>query len=609
MRTQATARLRGALIAFSVCLAAVRPAGALDPQQPEEAIPEAARPASANLPSTRPAAHRRAVASAHPLASEAGLRILRQGGSAVDAAVAVQAVLGLVEPQSSGLGGGAFLVLSSASGLSAWDGRETAPATIGDDLFLDDQRQPLRFEDAVPSGRSVGVPGVLRMLEAAHRRHGRLKWSALLAPAIELAETGFPISARLAGQIAKDPRLAQDPVARAYFFDPEGRPWPAGHRLRNPEYAAVLRALAQRGTAAFYRGAVARAIVQAVRREPRGGALQANDLVRYRSLERPVLCYPWQTVRLCGMPPPSAGLLLMGQMLGLLEHSGAFDDAQRPHKADWSEDFTHRYIEAAKLAQADRDAFVADPERTPPPAGRWTRLWDPDYLAERARLIGPRAADHVEPGRPDTRLTRASDRSGEVPATTHFSIADDRGQVLAMTSSIESQFGSRRMVNRGVGLVGGFLLNNELTDFSFTARRDGQWVANRAEPRKRPRSSMSPTLVIDTASGAVMAALGSPGGPPIPHYVLKALIDWRVAGLPLQEAFDAPNLAPLGPSIDATLIERDRWPADTLQALRARGHVLREVALPSGLQGLVRQRDGRWEGAADPRREGAVAGD
>jgi gamma-glutamyltranspeptidase/glutathione hydrolase len=594
-----------ALLLWSA-LGHVQPAAALDLNQPEEAVPEAA--ASAPL-ARAPAGLRRAVASAHPLASEAGRRILREGGNAVDAAVAVQAMLGLVEPQSSGLGGGAFLVLADRGALTAWDGRETAPATVRDDLFLDADGQPLPFEEAVPGGRSVGVPGVLRMLEAAHRRHGRLPWRRLFAPAIESAEQGFPIGLRLAGQIAHDPQLARDPAARRYFFDADGRPWPAGHRLRNPDYAALLRAVARRGADAFYTGTTARAVVQAVRRAPDPGRLATTDLARYRAIRREVLCYPWREVRLCGMPPPSAGLLVIGQVLGTLEASGAFTPTLAPAEAPWPATFLHPYIEAARLAQADRDAYVADPDRIPAPAGRWSRLWDPAYLAGRAARIGPRAADEVPPGRPDPQLSWASDRSGEVPATSHFSIVDGDGQVLAMTSSIESQFGSRRLVNRGVGRAGGFLLNNELTDFSFAPQRAGRPVANRVEPGKRPRSSMSPVLVLDAASGEVIATLGSPGGPPIPHYVLKALIQWRIAGLPLQAAFDAPNLAPLGPAVPWVLVERDRWPAATLQALRELGHPVREVPLTSGLHGLVRRSDGRWDGAADRRREGTVAGD
>lgn len=611
MSRRAAAALRGGLtlLAFCALFCGVprgqpRAAG-LDQNLPENiAASGQARPSNGTAEG-----YRRAVASAHPLASEAGWRILQAGGNAVDAAVAVQAVLGLVEPQSSGLGGGAFMVLSDAQGLTAWDGRETAPAGAGPALFLDAHGQPIPFDRAVPGGRSVGVPGVLRMLASVHQRHGRLAWRRLFQPAIELAEQGFEISPRLAGQIAQDPHLARDPAARRYFYDDAGQPWPAGHRLRNPEYAALLRAISLDGSRAFYTGPWARAIVRTARAAPEGGSLQARDLQRYRAVQRPVLCYPWRSLRLCGMPPPSAGLLVMGQVLGMLDAAGAFAVGQAPTGPDWPLGFTHAYIEASRLAQADRDAYVADPDRTAAPSGRWERLWDPDYLSQRAQRIGPQAADHVPAGRPDPQLSRAPDRSGEVPATSHFSIADGQGQVLAMTSSIESQFGSRRMVNRGQGLAGGFLLNNELTDFSFQPWRDGKPVANRVGPRKRPRSSMSPTLVLDTSGKEVLASLGSPGGPPIPHYLLKALIDWQVAGTTLQGAFDAPNLAPLGPAVPWTLMERGRWPPALLQGLRDRGHALRESALPSGLQGLVRRPDGRWDGAADARREGNVAGD
>lgn len=585
-------------------LAAPLAAGALDPNLPEAAV--AASVVSDQGPSN--SGYREAVASAHPLASEAGLHVLRAGGSAVDAAVAVQAVLGLVEPQSSGLGGGGFMLVADRGQLSAWDGRETAPAGAREDRFLQADGQPLPFEQAVPGGRSVGVPGVLRMLAAVHRQHGRLPWQQLFQPAITLARAGFPISPRLAGQIAQDAHLARDPVARAYFFDAAGQPWPAGHRLRNLEYAAILSDIARHGAAAFYRGTIAAAIVDTVHQAATPGDMQLSDLSRYRALRRAPLCTTWQQLRLCGMPPPSAGMLVMGQVLGMLEARGAFDAPSDGFTPTWSAAFTHLYIEAARLAQADRDHYVADPAYVPAPGGRWSRLLDHGYLARRAAGIGPQAAEQVQPGIIGRPMGWARDQSGEVPATTHLSIADARGQVIAMTSSIESQFGARLMVNRRLGLTGGFLLNNELTDFSFIPRQSGHPVANRVEPGKRPRSSMSPTLVLDQAGSRVLASLGSPGGPPIPHYVMKALIGHRMAGLPLQAAFDLPNIAPLGPTLALTLIEADRWPPATLQSLRERGHPLKAVALPSGLQGLVRSSDGRWQGAADTRREGTVAG-
>jgi gamma-glutamyltranspeptidase/glutathione hydrolase len=583
----------------------------LSADQPEIATSELNRPAA-------PAAlfERQAVAAAHPLAAEAGLAMLRAGGTAIDAAVAVQAVLGLVEPQSSGLGGGAFLLYWDGQRTSAWDGRETAPAGIDARQFLDAAGQPLGFDAAVATGGAVGVPGALRMLEATQRRHGRLPWAQLFEPAIRLAENGFALSPRLVRQLETDPYLRHDPAARALYYGADGHALPVGSRLRNPDYAAVLRAIAANGADALHSGPIAAAIVRSVQSEPAPGTMTAADLAGYQPLQREALCLPWRIWRLCGMPPPSSGMLTIGQILGLLEQrqAPAPADLERsaPGDAVPSADFLHRYTEAARLAFADRDRYIADPAFVAAPGGDWTTLWDASYLAERARLIGARSIGHAPAGRPaGTTLSWSDDRSPELPATSHVSIVDAEGHALAMTTTIEAQFGARRMVNSGSGRPGGFLLNNQLTDFSFVPEADGRPVANRIEPGKRPRSSMAPTLVFELgqagAPDRLIATLGSPGGPTIIHFVAKTLLGTLAWQLTPQAAIDLPNFGAANQPV--TLIERDRLPAATLQALRERGHDVRQVDLPSGLHLLQLQSDGRWHGGADPRREGVVLGD
>ncbi|MEO8298360.1 MAG: gamma-glutamyltransferase family protein [Burkholderiales bacterium] len=600
--------LAAALLGFISACAAPPPA-------PPAPLASADRPeqATATAPSRTvaptPVFRRQAIAAAHPLAAAAGLQMLRAGGSAVDAAVAVQAVLGLVEPQSSGLGGGAFLLVAEGTAVSAWDGRETAPAAADASLFLDANAKPLPFVAAMASARSVGVPGVLRMLEAAHRVHGRLPWTQLFAPAIQLAEHGFSISPRLAAQLAGDAWLKADPVARALYYSADGRPLAAGQRLRNPDYADLLRRLAAQGADAFYRGVIAAAIVRTVQSHPHGaGRLSLTDLASYQPVRREALCLPWRAWRVCGMPPPSSGMLALGQILQLVDLSDSGNSGNSGNTDQVG--FLHRYIEASRLAFADRDQYVADPAFVAAPGGDWRRLWDTDYLSERARLIGPRAMPAAAPGRlAGQPLAWAMDASAEVPATSHVSIIDAQGQAVAMTTSIEAQFGSRILVNSGSGQSGGFLLNNQLTDFSFVAERGGLPVANRVEPGKRPRSSMAPTLVFD-AQGRLVASLGAPGGPAIIHYVAKTL--WRLYAInePLAEAIAAPNIGPLsGRAGTPVWVERGAWDDHTLAALRALGHPLMLEDMPSGVQALVRDSQGRWQGGADPRREGVALGD
>lgn len=550
---------------------------------------------------------RYAVAAANPLAAEAGRQVLQAGGSAVDAAIAVQMVLGLVEPQSSGLGGGAFLLHWDGTRLDAWDGRETAPAAADERMFLGSDGKPVPFIAAVLGGRSVGVPGLLKMLEAAHRAHGRLPWAALFVPAIDLAEQGFAVSPRLHQLLAADQYLRQDPAAAAFYYRSDGSALPVGHRLRNPALAEVLRRIARQGSAAFYEGPVAQAVVSRVRRDPRSpGRLQLADLQSYRPLRREALCQLWLAqYRVCGFPPPSSGQLTQMQILGLLEQLPALEKPLEDGQP--SAQFLHRYSEAAKLAFADRAQYIADPAFVAPPAGDWRSLLAPAYLKQRAALIGDKSmgtASHGLPG--GTPPTWAPQAAQEEYGTSHISIVDAQGHALAMTSSIEQAFGARLLSDGGSGLPGGFLLNNQLTDFAL-APRDGKGrpVANRVEPGKRPRSSMSPTLVFDAQSGGLLASLGAPGGAGIIHFNAKTLLGLYQWQLDAQRAIDLPNFTNFnGP----TVLEQGRFPPGTVEALRQLGHKVGESALPSGLQAIQRTPQG-WFGGADPRREGVVLGE
>jgi gamma-glutamyltranspeptidase/glutathione hydrolase len=545
-----------------------------------------------------------AVAAANPLATDAGYRILKDGGSAVDAAIAVQMVLTLVEPQSSGIGGGALLMHFDGSSVEAYDGRETAPSSASEDLFLKADGKPMTFAEAVVGGRSVGVPGAVRMLEQAHKEHGRLPWAKLFEPAIELAEKGFSVSPRLNAMVAADPYLKQDREAAAYFFDRTGRPWPVGHLLKNAQLAKVLRDIAAHGSKALLDGAVAQSIVDKVRQHPTNpGQITREDLASYQVRKREALCHDYTVVRtayrLCGFPPPSSGAIAIGQIFGILQHTrgGALTlGADGLPTAEW----LHFYTEAARLAYADRAKYVGDPEFVEPPAGSWMSLLSEEYLAGRAQLVGEKSMKVAKPGVP------AGKHVGFAPmpdqpehGTSHISIVDPQGHAVAMTTTVESAFGSRQMVR-------GFMLNNELTDFSFEPRdAQGQPVANRVQPGKRPRSSMSPTLVFDKATGQLVMTAGSPGGSLIIHYTAKTLwatLNW---GLNTQRAIDLPNFGSVnGP----TLLEVGRFQASTVQALEARGHEVKELDMTSGLQAIQRVPDGFF-GGADPRREGVVMGE
>lgn len=556
-------------------------------------------------------AERFMVSAANPLAVEAGVAMLRRGGSAVDAAIAVQMVLTLVEPQSSGIGGGAFLLHFDGSRVQAYDGRETAPAGVSQTVFQRPDGTSMPFFEAVVSGRSVGVPGVLRMLELAHRTHGRLPWETLFVPAIRLAEEGFAISPRLATLLAGERYLHLDGDARALFYDTDGKPHPAGHRLENPQLAQTLRRIAREGSDAFYQGKLAEAIAGKVRSHPsRPGTMTAADLASYRAVERPALCSPHRSWTICGMPPPSAGGVAVIQMLGILDRKGI--DRFAPADGQPATEAVHRFAEAGRLAFADRGRFIADLDFAPLPAPGVDALIDPDYVSRRAELIGETSMGRAAPGQPFAQHPAWRDgQAPDQPSTSQISVVDSYGNGLSMTTSIENAFGSRQM-------IAGFLLNNQLTDFSFDAtdekgeKGEKGWrgpVANRIEPGKRPRSAMSPTLVFDRRSGALVMTLGSPGGPPIINYVAKALVGVLHWNLDLQQAFDLPNF---GSRNGPTELERGRFSPGRVAALEAKGHAIRLSDQTSGLQGIMRRRiNGRevWFGAADPRREGVARGD
>ena len=532
------------------------------------------------------------VAAANPLAVDAGYRVLSQGGSAVDAAIAVQLVLGLVEPQSSGIGGGGFMLVHDARArrLLAYDGRETAPAAATPDRFLKDGR-PLDFHDAVVGGKSVGVPGLVQLLEVTHRKHGRLAWPRLFEPAIALAENGFAMSARL-HQLAGLERYITQPRLRAYLYDGNGKVLPAGSILRNPAYARTLRAISRGGSRAFYEGDIARDIVESVTLHAwNPGDITLRDLASYDVVVREPVCGAYRVYRVCGFPLPSSGGIAVLQMLKMLER---FDMASLPPASFFA---VHFVSEVGRLAFADRSVYEADPAFYTPPAG----LLDDAYLRERASLIRPDATlQRAEPGNPPAaeEPRKAADASLELPSTSHISIVDRYGNALAMTSSIEDQFGSRLMT------AGGFLLNNELTDFSFVPEVDGAPVANRVQGGKRPRSSMSPAIAYDR-QGRVAIVTGSPGGSAIINYVVKslvAIIDWN---LDPQAAAALPNF---GSRNGPTELEADTEVADLAPKLRAIGADVAIVPLTSGLHTIVRTRDG-WVGGADPRREGMVRGE
>jgi gamma-glutamyltranspeptidase / glutathione hydrolase len=566
-----------------------------------------------------------AVAAANPLATDAGYQVLKAGGSAVDAAIAVQLVLGLVEPQSSGIAGGAFLLHHDGRRTEAFDGRETAPAAADENLFMKDGK-PMAFADGVVGGRSVGVPGTMRMLELAHKQHGKLPWAKLFEPAIQLAEGGFRVSPRLNTLVKADAHLKKDPVAAAYFFKPDGDARDVGFNLRNQAYADVLKRLAAEGSKALHEGAIAQAIVDKVQKHPSNpGKLSMADMAGYQAKKREPICADYRASGgkeyvICGMPPPSSGMIAVGQILGTLAQTNAgsmrLDGAGLP-SADW----LHLYTEASRLAFADRALYLGDPDFVPAPDGKlggnWSAMLAPAYLAERAKLIGANSMKgDAKPGNPSA-VRSAFGPAAEQPeyGTSHISIIDGYGNALSMTTTIEDAFGARQMVNpSNPGAPGGFLLNNELTDFNFNPNdATGKPTANRVQPGKRPRSSMSPTIVFDKADGKVVLTGGSPGGALIIHYTAKTLYGMLNWGLNAQQAINLPNFGAAGAP---TLLEEKRFPAATVDALKARGHDVREQSMVSGLQAIGRANlnaasggGSGWFGGADPRREGVVRGD
>jgi len=570
------------------------------------------------------------ISAANPLAVEAGADILRRGGSAVDAAIATQAVLGLVEPQSSGLGGGAFMVYFDPEKaiLETFDGRETAPASATPDRFLTDDGEPMGFRDAVIGGLSVGVPGAVRMLEMAHTEYGILPWAEPWQGAANLAEDGFNVSPRLYGLLDRFYFLKQSPAAAAYFYDPDGNPHPEGYLLKNPAYAQTVRTIANGGADAFYTGPIAEAIVAAVNNPKRRvtvnrgeaatpkdnpstedrledltpGGMTLADLANYRALKRTPVCGEYRRYEVCSMAPPSSGGVTLLQILMLLER---FDVAGA---GAGSVEAVHLILEASRLAYADRAQFLADQDQTAAAGGLTQEalvagLLNPPYITARSALIDPQmAAQEVVAGEPAQYTVEnsagqwngyAPGDSPEPPSTSHFTIIDGAGRVVSMTTTVESVFGSNQM-------AAGMILNNQLTDFSFSPTRDGVPVANAVAGGKRPRSSMSPVIIFDP-DGNLWSAVGSPGGPAIIGFVVKtvlALIDWEME---MQAAIDLPHVViPRGKAF----LEEGGFDAQIIAALEARGHEITTRSLTSGLHGFKVNADGTLDGGADPRREG-----
>lgn len=548
------------------------------------------------------AAHKFMVAAANPLAADAGYQMLKKGGSAIDAAIATQLVLTLVEPQSSGIGGGAFLLYSTAKGVQAFDGRETAPAAADEHLFQNADGSPVSRATGVVGGRSVGAPGVLRMLELAHKEHGKLPWATLFGPAIKLAHGGFPVSQRLNGLLNWDQALKRDPVAAAYFYDKEGKAWPVGHVLKNPQLARTLREIARGGADAFYNGRIARDIAAKVAAHPSNpGKLTAQDIAGYKAKVRVPVCSDYKAWTVCGMPPPSSGGIAIAQMLGILEVKDI--GPYVPVDGVLDAQAIHLFSEAGRLAYADRNRYVADTDFVPLPGNGVASLLDKTYLAQRASLIGEKSMGRAWPGTPPgMQVAWGMDNALQRPSTSHLVAVDAFGGGLSMTTSVEDAFGSRQMVD-------GFLLNNQLTDFSFDSRDADGPIANRVEAGKRPRSAMSPTLVFEKGTHKLVLATGSPGGSSIINYVAKVLVGTMDWGLNVQQAISLPNF---GSRNGPTELEKGRAPAAQVEALQAMGHEVRVIEQNSGLQGIMRlNAHGQdfWFGGADPRREGMVRGD
>jgi gamma-glutamyltranspeptidase/glutathione hydrolase len=534
-------------------------------------------------------------AAANPHAAEAGAEIMAMGGSAVDAAIATALVLNLVEPQSAGIGGGGFMLVwdNAQRKLRAFDGRETAPAAVDRRLFFDAAGRRKGFMEAVVGGASVGVPGMLRMFELVHAEYGRLPWAALFQPAIRLAETGFAVSPRLHALLERDQQLRNNPSARALFYTESGSPKPVGSLLVNRAFADVLTLIARDGAVAFYRGGLAADIVDTVKTAPNPGRMTLDDLAGYRAKERDPVCAPYRVYRVCTMPPPSSAVNML-QTLGILSH---FDLAQL---GPLSPDAVHLVAQASRLGYADRDYYVGDPDHIRLPL---EGMIERGYLAGRARLLDPArgSATPAVPGDPPSKHgalpAYGRDSAIELPSTTHISTVDAARNAVAMTVTIENVFGAKQMVH-------GFLLNNQLTDFSAEAEENGRAVANRIEPNKRPRSSMAPTVVFN-ADGSLRLVVGSPGGSRILGYVAQTVIgvlDWN---LDIQQAISLPHYLDRNTGLE---LEDGTAAAGLADTMRARGHKVSVIELNSGLQGIEIHRDGTLIGGADPRREGVAVG-
>ncbi|TDP00467.1 gamma-glutamyltransferase [Marinomonas balearica] len=535
------------------------------------------------------------VTAANPIASQAGADVIQKGGSAIDAMVAIQLMLGLVEPQSSGIGGGAFLVYwdANANKLTTFDGRETAPNAATPRLFQNENGEPLKFYDAVVGGRSVGTPGTLKLLWDTHQKYGKLAWSDLIEPIAKRAESGFEISPRLATLITKDSkRLSRFPETKAYFFDEKGEPKQQGTLLKNPDYAATLRRIAADGADAFYKGKIAQDIIETVQSAPGNpGVLSQIDFDSYQIKERSPVCVAYQQYDVCGMGPPSSGALTIGQILGL---TSAFP------LNEWGPDAAESWQvlgDASRLAFADRGRYMADEDYVPMPTAG---LLDTNYLASRANQITPKTAlDSVAAGSPPWQYatTLGDDIAIELPSTSHFNVVDKDGNVVSITTTIENGFGSRLMTN-------GFLLNNELTDFSFKSHdKEGRPIANRLEPGKRPRSSMSPTIIMK--NGKPYMAIGSPGGSRIIGYVAQSIIAHTQWGMDIQSAINLPHILNRFGTMD---LEKGTDAERHKAALETMGFKVNIRDLNSGLHAIRITDDGQLEGAADPRREGTAIG-
>ncbi|WOX04082.1 gamma-glutamyltransferase [Microbulbifer pacificus] len=560
----------------------------LPPATPQEVQPEIATGRSEIKSAV---ASKYMAVTANPHASAAAEQMLAKGGSAVDAAIAAQLVLGLVEPQSSGIGGGAFMLSYRADQkkLYSYDGRETAPMAVDENYFIRDG-QPRGFLDAVIGGFSVGVPGAMRMLALAHQRDGKLPWKDLFQPAIELAQQGFEVSPRLHELLEQMPRVAVRPAISNYFFGKDGAPLPVGYLLKNPEYAATLRQLAKEGVRPFYEGEIAEAIVDAVQNDPENpGKMTRKDMASYRAKMREPVCSGFLTYEVCGAAAPSSGGTTVGALLGMLQHFPL------DKSAVGSAELTHLFVEASELAFADRNTYSADPDFVEVPTQAMVAA---DYLAARAKLINPAKAQPASAGDPagfaDKRQVA---QSPELPNTSHLSIIDQYGNGVSMTTSIETGFGSRLMVK-------GFVLNNQLTDFSFVpTNADKQKVANRIEPGKRPRSSMSPTVVFNK-DGSLRLLVGSPGGSRIIDYTARTILYHLAKGMPIAEAIHAGNITAIGYQVE---VEPEALADTELKRLEDMGHTVVQKELNSGIHAIALM-DGKLYGGADTRREGSAVG-